>query len=474
MTKPIILFGASGKGRQFLQSTSSSKFNVIACIDNDISKQGTLFEGIKVSSPSLLKNHTGPHIVIASSYAAEIATQLDLLGISDYSVFDETKEHLHLRFRDLMLNTVIKGFAMFSCAFHRLSPAPQEKPLHLFPASNFAQRFIEQFNSSSQAFATWQTDHRATEVEVDNTRWSMQVDNVNKPYLSLQLLKYIWLASRHQKIVIHGYRKCLAPLVNSLISKKTFIWVAWGGGDLYAAESSYPYWNKIWKLTKAQFSTVLCFTGSDYKVLQNRYDYQKNVTKVVYFNPLEPMKIRPVVKKETGELPTVMLGHAGFSHLGHAEIAETLPLNHIDKVVVPLSYGEKRYSSRLAEKLQTQYDSQKFDIIEKYMTPDEYSKFLSTIDVFVIKSHNQVALSTLYYMLAHGVTVYINKGGGVLWQHLVEDCGFVAFALEDLKSDAEMRTLNHEEQTHNVTVGIRFMDKERIRHDWLNILAENS
>jgi hypothetical protein len=88
--KKCIIFGAGFYGKLAFEQMEEAE--VIAFIDNDKKKQGTLFCGKKIMSPEEAAQCVDCHFIIASLYAESMAAQLEQLGITDYSFY---LNHVH-------------------------------------------------------------------------------------------------------------------------------------------------------------------------------------------------------------------------------------------------------------------------------------------------------------------------------------------------------------------------------------------
>lgn len=73
--RSLLIFGASTAGKNALANLSKTD-NVLAYVDNDPAKQGSMFEGRPVISPSALNDFEYDRIVIASEFFESISEQL--------------------------------------------------------------------------------------------------------------------------------------------------------------------------------------------------------------------------------------------------------------------------------------------------------------------------------------------------------------------------------------------------------------
>lgn len=91
----ILLFGAGGTG---LQALKQIKEQVIAFVDNDPKKNGTIIDSIPVISPEQIPAYDFDAIIVTSDFSVEIEQQLIALGYEDKLAFlKQTKTSI---FRD--------------------------------------------------------------------------------------------------------------------------------------------------------------------------------------------------------------------------------------------------------------------------------------------------------------------------------------------------------------------------------------
>lgn len=81
----ILIFGASAGGQHYYQNNKNIH-QVLAFIDNDENKHGTLIDGISVISPQSIANYDYEKIVVASMYVHSITEQLVQLGIKQDAI----------------------------------------------------------------------------------------------------------------------------------------------------------------------------------------------------------------------------------------------------------------------------------------------------------------------------------------------------------------------------------------------------
>ena len=80
LQKGCIVFGAAALGEKIIKGLKKINIPVIAVVDNDVSKQGILLEGIAIRNPEILLRNDVP-VVIASKFVKEIDDQLAGMSI---------------------------------------------------------------------------------------------------------------------------------------------------------------------------------------------------------------------------------------------------------------------------------------------------------------------------------------------------------------------------------------------------------
>lgn len=89
--EPVIVYGAGHTGHKLRLALKTTDYKVIAFVDDDVSRQGSLLANIRVQSPEnlpqIIKQHNATRILLAlggapHSYRAQIIRDLEPLGIS--------------------------------------------------------------------------------------------------------------------------------------------------------------------------------------------------------------------------------------------------------------------------------------------------------------------------------------------------------------------------------------------------------
>lgn len=103
VSKEIVIFGAGLYGIKALKQYGEEK--VAFFIDNSEAKQGTFVQGKVIKGiKDILPHKDRYQIIIATSYSASIEKQLQDVGISDYTIFEDNMLHGYYETDKLIVN----------------------------------------------------------------------------------------------------------------------------------------------------------------------------------------------------------------------------------------------------------------------------------------------------------------------------------------------------------------------------------
>lgn len=174
------------------------------------------------------------------------------------------------------------------------------------------------------------------------------------------------------------------------------------GGDLYKEVESYKS-----KYVKTHIKAIL--TAHDEKEYNKRFG-KKQCFEVIFpddvFNKLELNKPR------ADKCINIMVNHC--ADLSTFEILKDLEKfkNENIKITTVLSYitmGQKGQLNKKIKSLGKDLFGEKFVPVEKWLASEEYVKFLSQQDIFILGMHRQQGLGNLRYCAALGSKLFMNR-----------------------------------------------------------------
>lgn len=140
-------------------------------------------------------------------------------------------------------------------------------------------------------------------------------------------------------------------------------------------------------------------------------DFYHISAKTVWFDSLNSLEMNmKFERKAVKGRCNIMLGHRGTTTGGHIEVLESLEKfeNKIDKIICPLSYGNKEYIDKVIKVGKSLFGG-KFSLIDKWMPKDEYYTFLNNnVDIAIFNYNTSEGFNTLLCLCEMGKKVYIN------------------------------------------------------------------
>lgn len=127
----------------------------------------------------------------------------------------------------------------------------------------------------------------------------------------------------------------------------------------------------------------------------------------------------------------IMIGHCAFPFLQHYKLLEELRRfeNKEITICLPLGYGDEEYKQNLIEYLK-EYPI-RIELYDEYLTPENYLKLLSSIDIAIFDYKHQAALANIYLLLYFEKKIYLNFDGVIAKGF--REIGIQVFNTEDLK-----------------------------------------
>lgn len=149
----------------------------------------------------------------------------------------------------------------------------------------------------------------------------------------------------------------------------------------------------------------------------------------------------------------------------------TLEISTLNKVVVPLSYGDTNYKDYVLNYGKAIF-GEKFHPLVDFMPKDEYFKTLSDIDVAFYGARRQEAAGNIYFLLGLGVKVFLREDNNMT--AFLRDNGFIFFVFEkDLNSADDIAALTESQKLINNRAYKTFYNPEK-HHTMMKTLITNT
>lgn len=468
----VVLFGASGLGEIFLSEFTGSA-NVVGFVDNDLRKAGGKLGGVPIFAFDQLASLKPDFIIVTSQYYEQIINQLTGLQIpfchcSDVIVKESgrwAKWHFYL----------MKGLYRSAKWLFGLIYREPRHFLHIMPKGGFAESFrtlIADHDKHAHHRFIYRAAGDLHETLSHNTQSIPEISYEKGHWYPSQfrsVLTFAKAVAQSNHVMVHGYFNVARfPFILDPGLNRKASWVAWGR-DIHTVPSRGGFIEEKIKRSKGMFPYLITFMEYDYLHARQRYQSRARNFVGFYPNPLSAEHLTDAhVQNDTVK---VMVGHSAVDEMHHIPVLRALANNNAQSsIIAPLSYGNDGYADKVAKEGASLFDN--FTAMKAFMAPDEYAPWLSTINVAVMHTHTQIALSTMYALLYTGATLYINKKNSSLWAHFTERYGLVVLDSNDLLEGEKVQLLTDEQRYFNRKQAERFFDTNWIAAQWSHIFDE--
>ena len=271
--------------------------------------------------------------------------------------------------------------------------------LHVVPDNSFINKFCDNLEELGLG--------ANNKVIVRSNEGALKSIKHNLPFAPLYSSRFSSLignTSQYEKVFIHY----LTPLLYRWLTKNNFQevnWMIWGG-DLYnlPALDRICYESRTWdeyvrkdwsaqtvlynlkiKLTQSPFQekayskikNVLTWMREEYSFAMDNLSLNAHHKFFFYENQLPYEKLDALAKPgNSSQQLSLILGNSGSPANNHLEAVQYLENNRIAvDLVVPVSYGDKRYIAFLKKTLKFSYG--KIEFLDRYMPFEEYLSLLA-------------------------------------------------------------------------------------------------
>ena len=238
------------------------------------------------------------------------------------------------------------------------------------------------------------------------------------PYFYIQLLYYLKKV-KAEKIFFHGlFDTRLIPFLYTFKSflKKSY-WIIWGG-DLYCYQNRKKdfirkWYYKLEDYVKGNFIGYITLNKGDYRLAYQYYGaHGKNYINQLYPTTLyKDIKFNEEFRKEE-EVINIQIGNSANPSNNHYEILDKLFELKGDrkiKVFCILSYGGTDEYVDSVIKYGNKFFGENFVPIVKFMTFDEYLRYINGIDIVIFAHKRQQGVGNLTAFLSMKKTIILRS-----------------------------------------------------------------
>ena len=245
--------------------------------------------------------------------------------------------------------------------------------------------------------------------------------------------------------------------------------VCWGETDFHYSNKTITakVINYIFQSIFPNIRHIITLSSGD-KAKASKLYPTASVTEIQYISQAKPVRVQ-----KQDKTIQIMVSHSGWPHNNHFYSFDLLSKykDYDMKIICPLCYGDEKYIKAVITKGKALYGD-KFSYFTELKSREEYSKLISSIDVYVSAAEIQTGISALTRTLLCGGVVYAT--GNLL--HSMQGYGFILFDIDDikhLKFEEFSKKLSDKEFKQNVFV---YTEKYKNLHDlqikWKLIFSE--
>ena len=271
----------------------------------------------------------------------------------------------------------------------------------------------------------------------------------------------------------------------------TKIWIGYGSDYYYYLLNSNSFHSLYLKNTSILFNNINGYNIFK-RIILNIYQYfffKLNVLPALkslnYFAPIIPNEyelIRDRYKYITfdyleftfGDLSyilssdeftngnDILLGNSATFSTNHIDILDSFKdLNVLNKIILPLSYGNAKYKDYLLKIIPDKYPEFKIQLLDKFLPLNIYNSILNKCGFAIMPHLRQQAMGNIYSLLYSGTKLFLFKANPVY--DFLRKINIIFYSIEDLLNDPSLlsSTLSFDDQEINREIIIKYYSKEK-------------
>lgn len=284
----------------------------------------------------------------------------------------------------------------------------------------------------------------------------------------------IWAEMRaSRKIVLHGLfnsHMLRILLLHSWVLTKS-CWVIWGG-DLYGYRHRDATWRaRLNELTRRfvikNMSLITTTVPGDYVLAKKWYKTRAEfVQNLMYPSHLARKSV--VVSRVETSIVRVQIGNSADPENNHIEVIDMIAAcNFSDNTLfyAPLSYGSRPHADHVAE-YGKRILGDKFVPIREMMGFDEYTQYLSGIDIALFNHKRQQAMGNTIALLSLGKKVFLRQEV-TPWAYL-NGMGLKVF---DIAAEFDLKKIEQDDARRNMTVCEEQFTTKNLIESWKRVFS---
>ena len=265
-----------------------------------------------------------------------------------------------------------------------------------------------------------------------------------------------------QKIICHSLFD--EELIDYLYDNKNILhekayWGIWGG-DLYNAKRDEKN-----DYVRKNFKGYIGDTKQN--VLRETYGVSKNNHNAWYTFPISIDMLNQVIKNDCEYKRLQINNSCDESTLNMLDKLSIFKNENI-KITTILSYGQMKFKDEIIKKGKEIFGD-KFEYLEKFMPPEDYTQYLAQNDVLILNQDRQQGFGNIIASLYLGCKVYMNSYA-TSYEYL-EEQGIKIYDSQKIEDNLALLLQNDKKEDNKLKVK-KFFDNTGLKNAWQVIFDE--
>lgn len=245
---------------------------------------------------------------------------------------------------------------------------------------------------------------------------------------------------------------------NKELLKNKAYWAIWGG-DLYNAPR-----DEMNDYVRSNFKGYI--NDIDTKYAKEKY----NISNITFHKAFMPFPITKNMlnscKKTEKEYIQIQINNScDDSTLEILDVLSKFKNKNI-KITTILSYGKKHFKDEIIKKGKENFGD-KFEYIENYMSPEEYSQHLAQNDILILNQNRQQGIGNTNASIYLGCKVYIKES--TTTNSYLNNEGIKIYNTEDITSMSFEQFIANEYHGNSKKNIERYFDNSYLKQCWQNV-----
>lgn len=218
-------------------------------------------------------------------------------------------------------------------------------------------------------------------------------------------------------VILNGlfYPIWLIVILITMSYRKELVWIGWGG-DIYI-EKKLLAREWAYRLIIQQFVDVIALpVPQDIEKLKGRFkNYKGKIGGFWFPTQLVDAECSSFHCANQRSVKRIMIGHSADPSNHHLRIIDALAkingqyLGERVEYVFVLAYGSKEYAGKVLDYARHQLGNNNVIAITEMIAPNDYYKFLNSIDIGIFDQERQQAGHNIVMLASLGAKIFINR-----------------------------------------------------------------